>query len=204
MPSAKGSVAKTTAPVAKDKKVVAKKEVVAESPPVIEKVVEPVPAEIVKESEGDDVISNVLEKISALTAHVKSVQTSLKILIKEFDKQKKIIDKVQKKKEKAKKTPSGFAKPCKISDELCSFIGVDKGTEMSRTEITRHINSYVKEHNLNNPENRREFFPDKKLKAILDVKDGEKVTYFILQRLIAHHFPPSAAKLAAAKAAAVK
>ena len=38
MPSAKGSVAKTTAPVAKDKKVVAKKEVVAESPPVIEKV----------------------------------------------------------------------------------------------------------------------------------------------------------------------
>jgi len=203
MPPAKGSVAKTAAPVAKDKKV-AKKDVVTESPPVVQKVEVPVAVEPVKENESDDVISNVLEKIAALTAHVKSVQTSLKILIKEFDKQKKIIDKVQKKKEKAKKTPSGFAKPCKISDELCSFIGVDKGTEMSRTEITRHINSYVKEHNLNNPENRREFFPDKKLKAILDVKDGEKVTYFILQRLIAHHFPPSAAKLAAAKAAAVK
>lgn len=155
----------------------------------------------VKEVGGDVVITNLLEKVCALSNHIKSVQSSLKLLIKEFDKQKKIVEKVQKKKEKAKKSPSGFAKPCKISDELCSFIGVDAGTEMSRTDITRHINSYVKEHNLNNPDNRREFFPDKKLKAILNVKDGEKVTYFILQRLIAHHFPPSAAKLALANKA---
>lgn len=137
-----------------------------------------------------------------MSTHVKCVQSCLKVLLKEFEKQKKVIDKVQKKKEKAKKSPSGFAKPCKISDELCTFIGVTSGTEMSRTDITRHINSYVKEHDLNNPENRREFFPDKKLKAILNVQDGEKVTYFVLQRLIAHHFPPSAAKLAAAAKAA--
>jgi chromatin remodeling complex protein RSC6 len=204
MPSAtKGStVAKTPA---KEKKVVVKKEATPVSEPVVEPVVVPVTeGNVTKEGECDDVIGNLLEKVVALSSHVKSVQLSLKLLIKEFDKQKKIIDKVQKKKDKAKKTPSGFAKPCKISDELCSFIGVDKGTEMSRTEITRHINSYVKQHNLNNPENRREFFPDKKLKTILAVKEGEKVTYFILQRLIAHHFPPSAAKLAAAKAEEAK
>ena len=63
----------------------------------------------------------------------------------------------------------------------------------------------MKEKNLNNPENRREFFPDEKLRAILNVTDKEKVTYFILQRLIAHHFPLSINKqnaLAAAQAAA--
>lgn len=147
---------------------------------------------------GKVVIGDLMEKVAQLATHLKSIQCALKVLTKEFDKQKKIVDKVQKKKDKAKKSPSGFAKPCKISDELCDFIGVVKGTELSRTDITRHINSYVKEHNLNNPENRREFFPDKKLKSILNVKDGEKVTYFVLQRLIAHHFPPSLSKQAAA------
>jgi chromatin remodeling complex protein RSC6 len=149
-------------------------------------------------SGGELIISGLLEKVSTMSSQLKTIQTALKQLVKEFDKQKKIIDKVQKKREKAKKSPSGFAKPCKISDELCDFIGIPKGTEQSRTDITRYINSYVKQHNLNNPENRREFFPDKKLKSILNVKDGEKVTYFILQRLIAHHFPPSMSKLAAA------
>jgi hypothetical protein len=147
---------------------------------------------------GDTILTDLLEKVVALSSQLKTMHSSLKLLVKEYDKQKKIIDKVQKKKEKAKKSPSGFAKPCKISDELCEFIGIAKGTEQSRTDITRFINSYVKQHNLNNPQNRREFFPDKKLKAILNVKDGEKVTYFVLQRLIAHHFPPSMSKLAAA------
>lgn len=150
---------------------------------------------------AETLLTDLQEKVTSLTGQLKTIQSALKLLAKEFDKQKKIIDKVQKKKEKAKKSPSGFAKPCKISDELCDFIGIAKGTEQSRTDITRFINSYVKQHNLNNPENRREFFPDKKLKAILNVKDGEKVTYFVLQRLIAHHFPPSMSKLAAAAAA---
>lgn len=193
-------------PVQEVKKVVAKKKVAEKTPvPPVEVPVVTSPIETTEdkdESGGEAIISGLMEKVVALSTHVKSIQLSLKQLTKEFEKQRKIIDKVQKKREKAKKSPSGFAKPCKISDELCDFIGVAKGTEQSRTDITRYINSYVKEHNLNNPQNRREFFPDKKLKAILNVKDGEKVTYFILQRLIAHHFPPSMSKLAAAKAQA--
>jgi chromatin remodeling complex protein RSC6 len=160
-------------------------------------------AVVVERSSGEVAITELVDKVAGLSSYIKTIQVAVKMLVKEFDKQKKIVDKVQKKKEKAKKSPSGFAKPCKISDELCNFIGIAKGTELSRTDITRHINSYVKEHNLNNPENRREFFPDAKLKTILNIKDGEKVTYFVLQRLIAHHFPPSLSKLAAAKAAAV-
>ena len=193
-------------PVAKasKQKVVATATVVPAAVPVATATVVPaaVPLgdEVVEDRSGKIVVGDVMEKIAQLFIHLKSIQVALKVLVKEFDKQKKIVDKVQKKKDKAKKSPSGFAKPCKISDELCNFIGVQKGTELSRTDITRHINSYVKEHNLNNPENRREFFPDKKLKSILNIKDGEKVTYFVLQRLIAHHFPPSMSKQAAAKA----
>jgi chromatin remodeling complex protein RSC6 len=142
-----------------------------------------------KDSSGDNVIQVLTEKLTALTTLNKEIQVALRQVAKSYDKLHKIVDKIQKKRDNARKSPSGFAKPNKISDELCDFIGVPRGTEKSRTDITRYINSYVKEHNLNKPTNRRIILPDDKLKAILNVKEGEEVTFFILQRLISHHFP---------------
>ena len=138
--------------------------------------------------------------MNTLSAAIKEIQTNLKVLSKEYDKQQKIIEKAQKKRQNAKNSPSGFAKPNKISDELCDFIGVPHGTEKSRTDITRLINAYVKEHNLNKPENKRFILPDDKLKKILNVGDSEEINYFILQKLISHHFPASASKTAAKQA----
>lgn len=145
----------------------------------------------------ENVLSNIIDKVNSLSASIKEIQTNLKVLSKEYDKQQKIIEKAQKKRQNAKNSPSGFAKPNKISDELCDFIGVPHGTEKSRTDITRLINAYVKEHNLNKPENKRFILPDDKLKKILNVGESEEINYFILQKLISHHFPASASKTAA-------
>jgi len=143
---------------------------------------------------NEDPMKNLQEKIGAVNALFKEIQTGLKSVSRDYEKLKKVVEKIQKKRENARKSPSGFAKPNKISNELCDFIGVPHGTEKSRTDITRAINSYVKEHNLNNPANRRVIIPDAKLKAILNLKEGEEVTFFILQRLISHHFPPKTTK----------
>ena len=147
-----------------------------------------VPAEAEKEPEN--VLQVLTDKITSLATLNKEIQMALKQVAKNYEKLQKVVDKIQKKRDNARKSPSGVAKPNKISDELCDFIGVPHGTEKSRTDITRYINSYVKEHNLNKPTNRRIILPDPKLRAILNVKDGEEVTFFILQRLISHHFPP--------------
>lgn len=161
-------------------------------PVVVKEEVDKTSDTVVEEKQlGDTLIFELTDKITSVQQEMKSIQQTLKLLTKEYEKQKKVIAKVQRKRENAKKSPSGFAKPCKISNELCKFVGIPEGSERSRTDITRFINAYVKEKNLNNPENRREFFPDDKLRAILNVNDKEKVTYFILQRLIAHHFPLS-------------
>ena len=151
----------------------------------------------------DNVLSTIIDKVNSLASSIKDIQTNLKVLSKEYDKQQKIIEKAQKKRQNAKNSPSGFAKPNKISDELCDFIGVPHGTEKSRTDITRFINAYVKEHNLNKPENKRFILPDTKLKKILNVGDSDEINYFILQKLISHHFPLSASKSAAKVAVAV-
>jgi len=152
-------------------------------------------------STQDNVLSTIVEKVNVLSGSFKELQSLLKFLSKEYEKQQKIIEKAQKKRQNAKNSPSGFAKPNKISEELCDFVGVPYGTEKSRTDITRFINLYVKEHNLNKPENKRFILPDDKLKKILNVGDNEEINYFILQKLISHHFPLSASKLAAAAAA---
>jgi len=151
---------------------------------------------------NENVVQILADKIGNLAVIIKDIQASLKPVLKDHDKLRKIVERIQKKRDNARKSPSGFAKPNKISDELCDFIGVPHGTEKSRTDITRYINAYVKEHNLNKPTNRRIILPDEKLKKILKINNNEEVTFFILQRLISHHFPASGSKVAAAAAAA--
>ena len=96
-----------------------------------------------------------------------------------------------------KRPPSGFAKPALISSELCNFLGKPQGTEMARTEVTKFLTSYIKEHKLQDPENRRRIRPDKKLQKLLNTTAKDEVTYFNLQKYMKVHFPPS-------KASAVK
>jgi chromatin remodeling complex protein RSC6 len=154
---------------------------------------EPVSADD-KTADVENVVQVLADKIGSLASLVKDIQSSLKPVLKEHDKLRKIVERIQKKRDNARKSPSGFAKPNKISDELCDFIGVPHGTEKSRTDITRYINAYVKEHNLNKPTNRRIILPDEKLKKILKINNEEEVTFFILQRLISHHFPAAGSK----------
>lgn len=193
---AKAAAAKAaTTPVATPATGGKKKAAPVKAAPVEEKVVDKVEAVEDKVEENSTAISVLVEKVALLSNALKDVQTALKTVSKEHEKQTKIIEKVQKKRENARKSPSGFAKPNKISDELCDFLGVPHGTEKSRTDVTRFINAYVKEHKLNKPDNRRVILPDTKLKSILNVKDDEEVTFFILQRLISHHFPLSISKM---------
>ena len=99
-----------------------------------------------------------------------------------------------------KRAPSGFAKATEISTELCSFLGKPQGTEMARTEVTKYLTQYIKEHKLQDDANSRKILPDKPLQQLLNVSNGDEVTYFNLQKYMKVHFPKSAAATAAAAA----
>jgi len=93
----------------------------------------------------------------------------------------------------SKKAPSGFAKPTAISSDLRKFLDVPDDTLLARTDVTKRITTYIKEQDLQNPDNRREIFPDEKLRKLIDIPKeyDNKLTYFNLQRCIKHHFPKS-------------
>ena len=95
----------------------------------------------------------------------------------------------------APKRPSALQKPVAISNELCKFLGFDPDTEHSRQEVTAAINSYIKDNNLQNPDNRRFILLDGsdaalRLKTLLRDPD-QPVTFFNIQRYLKPHYPMS-------------
>ena len=152
---------------------------------------------------------------------LRRLQRDHEILIKEAskkNKKKKIVKDFTK-----PRRSTGFAEPVIVSDELYTFltktkatmkdpkfvpssqeehnnwprIPVKSGVPVARTDVTSHISKYIKDNNLQNPQERREIIPDAALRKIFSdpVEDSKtdaskKVyTYLKLQKYVNHHFP---------------
>jgi DNA repair exonuclease SbcCD ATPase subunit len=104
---------------------------------------------------------------------------------------KKFVSKYIKKETKPKKPrkKSGFALPVNISDELCEFMGLEKGSKVARTQVTQFLSTYIQNNNVINPENKKIIIPDAKLANLLgdEIKDVE-LTYFNIQTYMNKHF----------------
>jgi chromatin remodeling complex protein RSC6 len=174
---------------------------VTETPTVIETatVVTETP-EISLEDQFKDIIDRLQQFRSlsqTLMADVRKLQKNVNRQVRESSKK----NRKRKNTGDTKRPPSGFAKPTLISDSLCQFLGVESGTMMARTEVTKHLTKYIKAHELQDQANRRIINCDSALAGLLNVKPSDEVTYFNLQRYMKPHFPQSAANLAAAAAA---
>jgi chromatin remodeling complex protein RSC6 len=93
---------------------------------------------------------------------------------------------------KAKKAPSGFAKPTKVTKELCEFMDKPEGTEIARTEVTKALVNYIKTNNLQEQttDSKNKIVPDDKLKNLLglNVEETNELTYFSIQKYMNKHF----------------
>lgn len=134
--------------------------------------------------------ANFMSKLQQLSVMLSTIKTEYRALEKKWSRDLKTAQKLSsKRKRKAgNRAPSGFVKPTKISDELASFLGKEKGTEMARTEVTRDINKYIRTHNLQDKDNGRKINSDTKLAALLKLKKTDELTYFNLQRYMSPHF----------------
>ncbi len=131
-----------------------------------------------------------IAKLQQLGVLISSLKAEYRTLEKKWTRELRTAQKQSsKRKRKAgNRAPSGFVKPTKISDELASFLGKEKGTEMARTDVTREINTYIRAHNLQDKGNGRKINPDSKLASLLKLKKTDELTYFNLQRYMSPHF----------------
>ena len=136
-----------------------------------------------------DQFTQLLAQLSALRSQLTSVTSQVRTLSKRTERELKAAHKAGRKKRKSgNRAPSGFVKPTKISSELATFLGKEKGTEMARTSVTREINAYIREHKLQDPKNGRRILADAKLRKLLKLKKDDELTYFNLQRYMSPHF----------------
>jgi chromatin remodeling complex protein RSC6 len=125
----------------------------------------------------------------SVKTQITTLQQTLKQLEKSIKKQMKGLQKeVIKNKNKGNRQPSGFAKPCKVTKELCDFLDKNDGTEIARTEVTKALVSYIKTNNLENQTNSKIIKPDDKLISLLGIEEGEELTYFNIQKYMNKHF----------------
>ena len=178
----------TTTPVVAEPVVV---EPVVAAPVATETVVEKSQLELFEER-----FTAITEQVNALRSMSTSLAGDLKSLRKDVV---RAVKKSGRRKrtpltaeEKANRAPSGFAKPTIISDELCSFLGKPIGTEVARTEVTKFLSLYIKEHKLQDTVNKKVIHPDAKLKALLNCSDSDELTFFTIQKYMKGHFKPSA------------
>jgi upstream activation factor subunit UAF30 len=79
----------------------------------------------------------------------------------------------------------GLAAVKEISPELAAFLG--KGNEMARTEIVKLLWEYIREHNLQNPDNKREILLDDEMKKVFQC---DMFTMFTMNKYIGAHVYP--------------
>ena len=90
------------------------------------------------------------------------------------------------KKAKTAAKPAGSARggitaPVTPSSELAEIVGKD---DLPRSEVVSKMWEYIKKHNLQNPENKREIVADDNLRKIFG---KDKVTMFEMNKHLAQH-----------------
>lgn len=91
----------------------------------------------------------------------------------------------QVKPKKKRAAGKGLSIKKEISEDLANFLG--QGKEMARTDIVKALWDYIKEHDLQNPENKREILLDDKMKAVFGC---DKFTMFTMNKYVAAHIHP--------------
>ncbi|XP_059647863.1 uncharacterized protein LOC132294134 [Cornus florida] len=86
--------------------------------------------------------------------------------------------------ETGKREPRGIMKPRRVSPEMRDFLG--GVPEIPRTQALKQIWAYIKEHNLQDPENKKIVVCDENLKKIFAGK--ERVGFLEITGLISPHF----------------
>ena len=119
---------------------------------------------------------------SESAANTKTLEKLTARLAKKADRKRKNKKAVV---EGAAPKPCIFTTPVAVSDELLAFLGKPKNTEISRSNVTKAISAYCKEHKLMN---KQAINADAPLRKLLTLKEDDKLTILNLQKFLGRHY----------------
>jgi hypothetical protein len=180
--------------------------VVAAAAPVVSTASAATPAvaatapEVVEEVRLESEAKSITARLLAVRETVSELISEAKRLEKKAARVQKLADKRRRRKvvegEEGKPARvSIFQIPTNISPALCAFMGRPTGSQESRSNVTKFITGYVKEHNL---KNKHDIHADAKLLKLLNLNKEDKLTYFNLQKYLNVHYLKAAPATATA------
>ena len=133
--------------------------------------------------------TELISRLAAFTNDLRDINSQVRSLQKEHNRfVRENTKRNAKRLRTTKRTASGFAKPTLLSDEMYNFLGIEKGTLVVRNDATKKLFDYVKANNLRNEEDKRIIMLNPTLRSLLNVPEGDSLTYFNIQKYIKHHF----------------
>jgi hypothetical protein len=184
--------------------------VAAPDAPVVAPVVAPVPAPapvatishvepvtaataVVEEVNIVAQVNAVVEKINALRSTLGSLFADVKKLEKQVPRELKRASKGRRRgavklaegEVAAPKKETVFTKPTAISDALCTFLSVPKGTLLSRSEVTTRVCAYAKSNALMV---KQVIKADAPLRKLLALTEADELKILNLQRYLKPHY----------------
>ena len=147
--------------------------------------------------------NSLVEQVNSLRSTLSTVFSSMKKLEKAIPRELKRAQKGRRRKaatvteggEPIKKKETVFTKPTPISDALCTFLGIAKGTPLSRSEVTTRVCKYAKDHSLMN---KQVIKADAALRKLLNLTEKDELKILNLQRYLKPHYIKPAAPVATA------
>ena len=188
--------AAAAAPAKESKK--AEKKAVAKEVAVVAPVAAPAPAPVASAVaiEATGPTTTVAQDIEAMIASVQAVRDGASKQLKALQAlQKRVARELKeagRKRRRNKKTedgevkekrPSIFTTPVTLKDDLASFLGKSKGSQMAPADVSKAIGEYIESHKLKNQEKGKghTIYPDAAMRKALGIKEGEAVTYRNIQ-----------------------
>ena len=152
--------------------------------------------------------NTLVEKVNLLRSTLGAVFSDMKKLEKQIPRELKRAQKGRRRRaptttesgEPIVKKESVFTKPTPISDALCTFLGIAKGSLVSRSEVTTRVCAYAKANSLMD---KQIIKADASLRKLLALTEKDELKILNLQKYLKpHYIKPAAPATTAAPARA--
>lgn len=131
--------------------------------------------------------------LETVSTEITALRSDVKNLTKLVRKIKNTQDDPDGEKAKARAANNGFNRKQEVTPALRAFLGLPEGELVSRSEVTKFVNTYITNNGLKHPENGRQIVLDDKLKALLSPEPSVVITYLNLQKYLSPHYVKKAA-----------
>jgi len=126
-----------------------------------------------------------METVLEELAHLRKEVTSLTKLVRKI---RNFQEDPNGEKAAERSKSNGFNRPLKVSDELKSFLGLGEEETISRSDVTKRLNKYVKDNGLKHPDNGRVIVMDNTPKKLQKPPSDIQVTFLNVQKYLSPHY----------------